>query len=724
MNRYNFKSIIAGLLLTLLSSGNMAPTFASIDVTFTDVAAEAGIELNILSQGAAFFDENGDGKEDLYLAVGGFISGDNVYYRSRGDLTFEIATAEVNLIDSGPSTMDLVADFNNDGLMDVYVTSHDYLGIPNHMYYRQAGGSYLDVTASTGTGHQYESHDAMAFDYDGDGWLDLFVASANHMGIEPNALYHNNGDGTFTDMAVVLGLDLSEFYGMGGSAGDYDNDGDPDIYIANEFTDNVLFRNDGGTFTDVTATAGVAAAGASKSAYFEDYDADGWLDIYLVSRFGTNQLFRNNGDGTFSDVTVSAGVTDSQQGRTMGWADFDNDGWLDIFVCNSDLPGSNEFLWHNQGDGTFIDEAIAVGINDPYYSDGLSIGDPNGDGFMDIYISNQAAMDRLYVNSGNSNHWISIAPSGRTSTNQAGVGVRVTVVTDTHRQFREVQSGGGYQSHMSLPVEFGMGSSTSADSIIIRWTDGHEEIYTNVAADLYYIAVEDSTLYPFSLPELAISATPSGSVIIPSQGGTIDFNITLENMSGNTLSFDIWTEIRLPNNISFGPTINRALNLPPTIISRDLTQGVPAGAPAGTYTYYAFVGDQSQQSVWTYGSFDFTKSGIDGSTSGFVFPDCQEIEIFGSVDETKTVISPEMKPPSPNPFNPTTVVEFAIPKPDHVKLALFNSMGRKVLDIVDGYRQAGQHQLTVNAGHLPSGVYFLRFEASGISQVSKALLVK
>ena len=206
MNDLKYNKILAAFALLMLGCSPVQVALATINIHFDDLASEAGIELVTASQGPAFFDENGDGIEDLYLAVGGFDSGDNIYYRARGDLTFEIATDEVGLTENGPSTMAVIADFNNDGLPDIYVTNHDYLGVPNHMFYRQTGGGYLDVTTSTGTGHQYESHDAMAFDYNRDGWLDLFVASANHAANEPNALFHNNGDGTFTDVAAALGL--------------------------------------------------------------------------------------------------------------------------------------------------------------------------------------------------------------------------------------------------------------------------------------------------------------------------------------------------------------------------------------------------------------------------------------------------------------------------------------------------------------------------------------
>jgi hypothetical protein len=509
---------------------------------------------------------------------------------------------------------------------------------------------------------------------------------------------------------------------MGSSAGDYDNDGDPDIYITNEFTDNVLFRNDGGAFTDVTSTAGVAATGPSKSAYFEDYDADGWLDLFVVCRFGSNQLFRNQGDGTFSDVTVSAGVSDNLQGRTMAWADFDNDGWLDMFVCNSDAPGSNEILWHNQGDGTFTDAALQAGISDPYYSDGLAIGDPNGDGFMDLYVSNLDVMDRLYINSGNANHWISIEASGRNITNRMGVGTRITIINGTHRQMREVQAGGGYQSSMSLPLEFGLGNTVVVDSVVIRWTDGHTEVYTNVAADLHYVAVEDSALFPFTLPAVEVTALPTGPVALPSQGGTLEFTVAVTNSSPSPLAFDVWTEIRLPNNDSFGPLISRALNLPTTTISRDLTQIVPPGAPAGTYTYYAYAGDEAEQAIWTIDSFDFTKSGADGGSMSWWASSWDEATY--SENATALPQSAELVSLSPNPFNPAASITFSLPEAGFTRLTLFDVSGRQILILVDGYRQAGRHQLTLDGSNLPSGLYLLHLEAPGVSAAAKALLVK
>ncbi len=728
---YTYKTISASVLvLAVLMLGRISPAIAgadTFDITFTDMAAEFGLQLLTTSQCPAFFDENNDGKEDLYVAAGGFVSSDNVYYRSRGDMTFEIATDEVGLTDSGPSSQIVAADFNNDGLTDVYVVSHSYQVISNHMYFRRQGGGFIDVTAASGTGHSYESHNAVAFDYDSDAWLDLYVISANHNGLEPNALFHNNGDGTFTDMAASLGVEVLYAMGMGACVGDFDNDGDPDLYVANEFEDNVFFRNDGGTFTDITAQSGLIDSTVSKAAYFEDYDADGWLDLYVVNRAGNDQLFRNNTDGTFDDITTAAGIIADQKGRTLSWADFDNDSWLDIFVCNNNQ--SNDQLWHNNGDGTFGDVTATAAIFDLNYSDAVGLGDPNGDGFVDIYISNLDVMDRLYMNSGNENHWISINPSGRNTTNRSGVGVRVTVVTNSHRQIREVGAGGGYQSFSSLPVEFGLGSATNADSVILRWTDGHIETYTNVPADQFYIAVEDSELYVFALPDVQISVTPQNPpVIIPSQGGNIPFTLELDNFTGFPLPLDVWTEIRLPDNTSFGPMISRNLNLPNTTLTRDLSQSIPAGAPSGDYTYYAYLGNLSEQAVWAVGTFDFTKSGTaDGSSEWVVNGWDEECrECMDPLDEGSDNLpeSPRLVGINPNPFNPSTTIEYVLPKASDVTLMMYNISGQRVLNLIDGYRQPGVYRVTLDGSLLPSGVYLLHFQTAVIEQVMKAMLIK
>jgi hypothetical protein len=727
--KYKFSSSFGVVTIAFIFGLALYPNIASssIDVTFTDQASEVGFGLVQRSQCPAFFDDNGDGFEDLYLAAGGFASSDNIFYRSRGDFTFEVATDELGLNDPGPSTQIIAADFNNDGLTDLYVTNHSYQVVTNHMFYRQATGNYLDVTDLTGTGNAYESHNSMAFDYDSDGWLDIYVSSANHAALEPNALYHNNGDGTFTDVAGILGLTLADDFGQGSCAGDYDNDGDPDLFITHEYTPNKLYRNDNGIFTDVSADAGIEVDSYSKAAYFEDYDNDGWLDLYIVNRGGNDYLLRNNGDGTFDDVTTEAGIVATHQGRTLSWADFDNDGYLDVFVSNNSL--SNDVLWHNQGDGTFIDVTTTVGIEDFAFSDGIGIGDPNGDGFMDVYLSNTDVMDRFYVNSGNQNHWISIQPTGRTSTNRSGVGVRVTVVAGSHRQFREVQAGGGYQSFSSLPVEFGLGAETVVDSVILRWTNGDVEIYTNVTADQRYIAVEDGALYAFSLPDLSISATPlTQPVVIPLNGGNIEYTVDLSNLSGIVQSVDVWTEVRLPDNSSFSPIISRTLDLFPGSISRDLIQSVPATAPEGDYTFYTYMGRLSDQSVWALGSFEFTKTNRGTGSARWLSTcwdgECTECMTSDPILGDRIPRQAEMARISPNPFNPATTVEYALPSAGNVLIDLYNIRGQKVLNLIDGFRQAGTYRVTLDGGPLPSGIYFLHFQTENATQVAKAMLVK
>ncbi|MFH1734788.1 MAG: FG-GAP-like repeat-containing protein [bacterium] len=724
-NIYKF-FVFFNLTLLILTTSNKVNAEANvIGITFFDQAVEAGLELVTNSQGAAFFDYNFDGHEDLYLAGGGFIAGDNYFYRSRGDATFEQATTEANISGNGPSTNVLAADFNNDGILDVYITSHDYLGTPNYLYFGQANGTFIDVTAASGTGSIYENHNAVAFDYNSDGWLDLYVVSANHMGIEPNLLYHNNGDGTFTDVAAALGVDIPNEFGQGASAGDFDNDGDPDLYVTNEYTGNYLFRNEGGTFTNIT-DAVTAGTSITKSAIFADYDNDGYLDLYLVNRAGIDELLHNEGNGTFSDASISAGINDNQQGRTFSWADVDNDGWLDIVVTNAE--NYNDKLWHNQANGTFSDETIAAGISDFFYTDGLGIGDVNGDGFPDLYFSNLDVMDKLYINSGNANHWLTVNPSGRTTTNRAGVGVRVTVVTGSDRQIREVWGGGGYQCFSSLPVEFGLGSNTAADSVILRWTDGHEEVYTSISADQRYIAVEDSAFYAFSMPAFSIVMTPAGTTV-PPEGGNIDFTVNLDNLSGAFQNADVWTELRMPDNSSFGPVISRNLNLPAgASIERDLFLGVAGGSPAGDYTYYTFVGNLQTQSVWSFGSFDFSKSGTLAAGTPRFTSSCWDGECSECVkpieDNADRPTEAAVASISPNPFNPMASVEYVLPTSGYVDLALYNVRGQKVLDLVSEYRQAGSYRLILDGSPLPSGMYFLHFNTESTSQVVKAMLVK
>jgi len=294
------------------------------------------------------------------------------------------------------------------------------------------------------------------------------------------------------------GVSNSGGEGWGTTWGDYDNDGDLDLYVVKERglggkeSANVLYRNNGnGTFTDVTGEAGVGCRGNSRGCAFGDYDNDGYLDLYVTnSDYQADVLYRNNGDGTFTDVTGEAGVVHTGWGTGVAFGDYDNDGYLDIYVMNAFEP---HILFHNNGDGTFTDISDMAAVGSTVLEGGLTLGDFDNDGDLDIYLAAWGKANILYRNNGNDNRWLALKTRGVAS-NRDGIGARVRVVAGDLSMVREVSGGSGYLSQNSLPVEFGLGSYPQADTITVNWPSGIVDTFYAVNADEFYTAIEGNNL--------------------------------------------------------------------------------------------------------------------------------------------------------------------------------------------------------------------------------------
>ena len=252
--------------------------------------------------------------------------------------------------------------------------------------------SFTDVTSTAGVGG--DGFGTAWADYDGDGDLDLYVSNWNN---GANTLYQNDGDGTFSDVTSTAGVGNTS-NGRGMVWADYDGDGDLDLYVVNYGTASMLYRNDGhGTFSDVTSTAGVYLSGTSRSASFADYDGDGDLDLYGGNEGTANTLYQNNGDGTFSEMASTAGVGNTDSSYGTAWGDFDGDGDLDLYVAIS-TGGDANTLYQNDGDGTFSDMTSTAGVGDTGDGVGTAWGDFDGDGDLDLYVANYGSANTLYQN--------------------------------------------------------------------------------------------------------------------------------------------------------------------------------------------------------------------------------------------------------------------------------------------------------------------------------------
>ncbi|HEY3129109.1 MAG TPA: CRTAC1 family protein [Acidobacteriota bacterium] len=520
--------------------------------TFFDAHQQAGINVRVVSGdaekrfliesvggGIGVIDYNNDGWMDLYVVNGATLDelragkrkNHNVLYRNNGDGTFTDVTAQAR-VEGGEywGKGVLVFDYNNDGFDDIYVCNFG----PNILYRNNGDGTFTDVTKQAGVGDARWSSAAAAADYDGDGYLDLFVANyldydINHLPVEGkfcsykgipvacgprglkgagDALYHNNGDGTFTDVSEKAGVaDKNGYYGLGAVWGDYNNDGRPDLYVANDSTPHYLYRNEGnGTFTEVGVPAGVAFSEdgreqAGMGVDFEDYDNDGWLDI-VVTNFSDdyNTIYHNSGKGFFTDASVDAGIAaDSQRDLSwgVGFFDFNNDGFKDLFIANGHIyPQLDRYglkisyrqqnkLYLNDGHGKFVNVTGQAGSGmQPLKSyRGAAFADFNNDGYIDVAVVALDDAPSLLINQGKlGNHWVVIKLVG-TRSNRRGVGARISVTTEEGNQIREIKAGGSFASSNDPRAHFGLGKSKVIRQLQVKWPSGRITILKDVAAD-------------------------------------------------------------------------------------------------------------------------------------------------------------------------------------------------------------------------------------------------
>jgi hypothetical protein len=525
-------------------SGNQSP------IVFTDVASQAGLSAPIVyggverkkyiietnGCGVAFLDYDNDGWMDVLLLSGtrleGFPSGKeptNRLYHNNRDGTFTDVTAKSGLARTGWASAVCVGDYDNDGYDDLFIT---YWG-QNVLYHNDGNGTFTDVTQKAGLaakGIRWGSG-CTFIDYDRDGKLDLFVANylkfdldgapepgkgSNCMwkGIpvncgpkglptDTNLLYHNNGDGTFTDVSDRSGISkVRDRYPMTAVVTDYNDDGWPDIYVACDSTASILYRNNhDGTFTDValeTASAysedGQAQAGMGVTV--GDYNGDGYPDIFKT-HFADDlpALYKNTGRGFFEDASREAGFDHTRYVQWgVGMADFDNDGWPDIMVATGNVYPEVEkyfkeypyrgprLVYRNLGNGRFkeITADCGPGANTPHSSRGCAFGDFDNDGDIDVLVMNMNEPPLLLRNEYNTarergpNNWLKIKLVG-TRSNRSAIGARVRLKAGGRLQAQEVTSQSSYYSHNDIRLHFGLGANKQADMVEIRWPNGQTE---------------------------------------------------------------------------------------------------------------------------------------------------------------------------------------------------------------------------------------------------------
>jgi len=492
---------------------------------FTDVTKEAGINIkhsygdfdlsNIVEgtgAGAMFFDYDGDGWLDIYFVNGCWLTNvndnrgrnlrgelTNSLYRNNGDGTFTDVTKKTGVGHDGFGFGCSAADFDKDGDLDLYVLNYG----PNVFYRNNGNGTFTDISESSGLANANWSLSAPWFDYDGDKDLDVYVANylkydsgkfrsyyaaAGYPGPlsyrgQPDALYRNNGDGTFTDVTKEAGIFQPNGRAMSATIADLNNDGLLDIYIPNDAMENYFFKNTGkGTFDSEGLMMGLAFGEggqgvSSMGPTTGDVDRDGWLDIYIPD-MGYGCLLMNRKD-YFEDRTEPTSLA-VVCGQYTGWGgvlfDYDCDGYLDIFVANGNAHHEyteEDVLMRNDGTGKFVDVANKSGayFRQKYVGRGATYGDYDNDGDLDLLVINLNDTPRLLRNDGgNENNWLTIEakmPGGKST----AIGARVTVTTGSLTQLRDLIPATGYLSQADPRCHFGLGKTTRADSVEIRWPD-------------------------------------------------------------------------------------------------------------------------------------------------------------------------------------------------------------------------------------------------------------
>lgn len=466
--------------IIFLIGGLCLYTISFAQTTFTDVTDSAGIGLGG-KRGVAWGDYNNDGNLDIY------VSNHNVLYSNSGNGTFTDVTDSAMVWWGGEGVA--WGDYDNDGDLDLYAT--DWFS-GDALYRNESDGTFSNVVDSAGLCNPGHGSGTAWADYDNDGDIDLYVV--NNEG-DLNALYRNDGNGLFTDVTYVAGVGDTG-YGRAVAWGDYDNDGDLDLYVTNLFTNSLLYNNQGdGTFNNVADNLGITNEEwefVCSGVAWGDYDNDTDLDLLIITGTGNIIIYRNDAN-YFTDMSITSGLGFINKcGEGVTWGDYDNDGWLDIFASTWD----GDLLFHNNGNGTFTDVTTIAGItNNEPQSFGAAWGDFNNDGYLDIYVvratNGTNRQDVLYRNNGNTNSWLKVKTVGTTS-NWAGIGARIRAVTDTLSQIREVSGGSGRASQNSLKIEFGLGASTHVDSLVIIWPSGIIDIYTNINANQCVTALEGS----------------------------------------------------------------------------------------------------------------------------------------------------------------------------------------------------------------------------------------
>ena len=541
---------------------------SGIPVTFTDVREAAGITfkqdatgsqekyyLETMGTGVGWIDYDQDGLLDLYFVQSGATKAyapphplRSALYHNNGDGTFTDVTQKAGVGGEGHYGQGVcVGDYNNDGYPDLYVTGYGSA----ILYHNNGDGTFTDVTDKAGVADKGGwSTSAAWIDYDKDGWLDLVVCNYIEWSPENNIwcgehragyraychpdnyrgqrlkLYHNNHDGTFTDVSKQSGIGIPEAKGMGVVTADFNNDGWPDIAIANDTWPNFLFINQhDGTFKDVSFISGVAASADGKyeagmGIDAADVDGDGWMDIYITHLdFELDRLYHNNHDGTYDDVTYQCGIGNSAiflSGVAAIFEDYDNDGWTDIMQVNGAMLDNinlyhsevtykeTKLMFRNLGNGKFVkvSEELGPAFTRPIAGRGLAAADFDNDGDIDFAINIRGDFPELLRNDGgNTNNWLTVHLVG-TKSNRDGLGSVLKLTSEGFTQVKQAKGGMSYMAANDPRIHFGLGKRKTIESLQVNWPSGQIENLSKVPVNQIITIKEGAGIIPKKFPRI------------------------------------------------------------------------------------------------------------------------------------------------------------------------------------------------------------------------------
>lgn len=518
---------------------------------FPDVAGALGLDTDELAGGAIIEDFDGDGFLDVMTSAWG-LSGQLRLYRNNGDGTFTERTHQAGLTGLHGGLHIVQTDYNNDGFPDVFVLRGAWLGDagkhPNSLLKNNGDGTFEDVTEAAGLLSFHPTQTAAWFDFDGDGWLDVFIGNESTPdSYHPCELYRNNGDGTFTECSWPTGTRIAAFV-KGVTAGDYNNDGRPDLYLSVRNGPNILLRNEGAIgeanddeipwrFVETTWMAGVAGPEPSFTTWFFDYDNDGWQDLFVSGYYITSvgdiaadylglpgrgtraKLYRNNRDGTFSDLSKETNLDKVIHTMGAAYGDLDNDGWLDFYAATGDPELSTlvpNRMFRNDEGGGFHEVTSSGGFGHLQKGHGVVFADFDNDGDQDVYVNMGGAYtgdnyrNALFLNPGHGNHWLTLKLEGVES-NRAAIGARIRVVvavgSGERSIYRTVNNGTSF-GNVPFRQEFGLGKASSVLRVEIFWpATGQTQVLKNIAMDRFYTIREgESAAKPWRVKKIQISA--------------------------------------------------------------------------------------------------------------------------------------------------------------------------------------------------------------------------